>query len=160
MHAGDVLYQPPTHALFEGRRPPELAEALHSMKCPLAITAGNCDSAEDYRALRVPLQRPYLFIAFKGIRILAHHGHLYNRERLIKMAERLRADVCVTGHTHIPVLERQGGVVLINPGSPARPKGKPPRVTAGLITGGSVQLADVETGEILGRESLRKTCSK
>jgi predicted phosphodiesterase len=52
----------------------------------------------------------------------------------------------------MPVLERVGGLILLNPGSPAYPKfeqdGRPVG-SAGLITDTSVQIVSVEDGKTI-----------
>lgn len=80
---------------------------------------GNCDygcGAEDEKV-----------ITFGGKKIFITHGHNYsvgyNLMRLCYRAEELQVDACVFGHTHIPVLENYNGIVIMNPGSLALPRG-------------------------------------
>ena len=46
-----------------------------------------------------------------GVRILMHHGHLPVDELAY------RPDVVITGHTHVPRIVQDGGVLRLNPGS-------------------------------------------
>jgi len=154
IHAGDVLYHGPRNPLAAGYQPPELVNLLNALPYPLLIAKGNCDAPIDAAVLNVPLQSPVLFLQYEGLRLLAHHGHQYSPEELLDLARRWGAKVCITGHTHVPRVWRQEGVVLINPGSPSLPKGSPPRPTAGLIADGKVQVVDVVTLEVLGEEPL------
>lgn len=90
LHAGDV---------GEG----DILEALAELAPTLAV-AGNCDDRPDLPAELVHLAA--------GLRILLHHGHL-------PVDEAARApDVVVTGHTHVPRVDRfPGGPLRVNPGS-------------------------------------------
>ena len=70
---------------------------------PTFAVAGNCDDDES-----LPL---VLCREVAGVRILMHHGH-----RPVDEAA-FRPDVVITGHTHVPRIERTGGVLRLNPGS-------------------------------------------
>jgi len=70
---------------------------------PTFAVAGNCDDDES-----LPL---VLCREVAGVRILMHHGH-----RPVDEAA-YRPDVVITGHTHVPRIERAGGVLRLNPGS-------------------------------------------
>ena len=60
-------------------------------------------------------------------RVLITHGHPGDLSvvidvdtpagDLVKLARKLDVDAIVTGHTHRPVIHRQGGVLFVNPGS-------------------------------------------
>jgi putative phosphoesterase len=89
LHAGDVC------------GPAVLADL--ALVAPCEAVAGNCD--ED------PALPAILVREFGGVRILIHHGHLP-----IDIAAH-RPDVVVTGHTHVPKVERVGSVLFVNPGS-------------------------------------------
>lgn len=88
-HAGDVC----SEAVLE-----DLASVA-----PCHAVAGNCDAD------------PTLPLTFQqevgGVRFLIHHGHLP-----VDVA-RFRPQVVVTGHTHVPKIERAGEVLYVNPGS-------------------------------------------
>jgi len=70
---------------------------------PCHAVAGNCDSD--------PALPDTVLQELAGVRILVHHGH-----RAVDVAS-FRADVVVTGHTHVPKVERVGSVLFVNPGS-------------------------------------------
>lgn len=89
LHAGDVC------------GPAVLADL--ALVAPCEAVAGNCD---DDPALPAILVRE-----FGGVRVLVHHGHLP-----VDVASH-RPDVVVTGHTHVPKVERVGAVLFVNPGS-------------------------------------------
>ena len=56
------------------------------------------------------------------------HGHrhgLYNGyDSLIAAARNLKADAALFGHTHVPLLESEGGVLLVSPGSIGNPRSR------------------------------------
>lgn len=62
-----------------------------------------------------------------GYGILIVHGHRhsvdYGIDVLVDTAHALDCDIAVYGHTHIPFTEEFSGIVALNPGSPARPRG-------------------------------------
>ena len=74
---------------------------------------GNCDLG----AL-LPLQR---LLRIAGRRIFMTHGHSYGTkygmELLLEQGRKERADVVLFGHTHRRLIERQDGILLVNPGS-------------------------------------------
>ncbi len=75
---------------------------------------GNCDSA-----LRLtPEERE---VAVSGVRFLATHGHTYGVKssllRLCGEAYNRGVQFALFGHTHQPLLQREEGLYLLNPGS-------------------------------------------
>lgn len=88
-HAGDVCDP------FIVTRLAELA--------PCHVVAGNCD---DDPSLALTCLRE-----IGGLRILLHHGH-----RPVDEAA-FCPDIVITGHTHIPRIEREGALLRLNPGS-------------------------------------------
>ena len=73
---------------------------------PTYAVAGNCDQ-DDTLPLVVCRE-------VAGVRVLMHHGHLPVDEASF------RPDVVITGHTHVPRIERVGSVLRLNPGSAGR----------------------------------------
>ncbi len=132
IHTGDVLNHGPRNPFPEGYDPDGLSQDLNGCSQAMLFCRGNCDSEVDSMVLDVPLVAPVLFTQLGGLRIWAHHGHLYDEEAMLKSAVRAGAGVCIFGHTHLWKLERSGGSTLMNPGSPALPKGGNPP-TVGLI---------------------------
>ena len=51
-----------------------------------------------------------------------HYGVHYTMANLREAAESCHADVAIFGHTHIPVCERQGDMLILNPGSLTYPR--------------------------------------
>lgn len=62
-----------------------------------------------------------------GKKFLITHGHNYSvhwgTDRLYYKAAESGADICIYGHTHIPHIENRSGIILMNPGSLAQPRG-------------------------------------
>ncbi len=80
---------------------------------------GNCDYNSG-----VPDE---MMFVIGGKKIFVAHGHNYgvnyNIDRLCYRAMELGADVCLFGHTHIPIVENYNGIVILNPGSLSSPRG-------------------------------------
>ncbi len=152
VHAGDVLYHPPRLGYTEGYDIPALAEALNTTETPIIIAQGNCDAPVYEELLNIPVQSPYAFAEIEGTRIMVHHGHIYNDEAMVALGKKFKADIFVTGHTHIPVLERRDGIIFLNPGSPSLPKFERDGVKLGsvaLVTEHEVKIVSIEDGETL-----------
>lgn len=79
---------------------------------------GNCDMQFNTAEERV--------LHLMGHTVLLTHGHRYNVKRtldeLCSRAQKLEADVCVFGHSHVPLLEKIGDCLFLNPGSPYVPR--------------------------------------
>jgi putative phosphoesterase len=94
-----------------------------------------------------------------GLRVGLTHGHLgierSTAERALMTFGPLPSDVVevVTfGHSHVPIVERRGSVLLVNPGSPTDRRRQPAfsfgllRVEGGQATAEIVQFSSRETG--------------
>lgn len=149
LHAGDVLYHPPRIGVTPGYDTMELADLINTSPVPIVIARGNVDPEVCEEILSVPVLSPYAFVQIGGLNVVVNHGHTLTAESMHELAERLRIDVLVTGHTHLPVLERIHGMVHINPGSPAHPRfERDGRLTptVGLIEDGTARVVELETG--------------
>jgi putative phosphoesterase len=124
IHAGDIFYHGIKNPQPRGYDTSALAQAINDFPRPLMICKGNCDSEVDQLVVDIPIQSPYLICHFDGLKILVHHGHLLTEEEVLRLASRWDFGICISGHTHIPRLERQENVLFLNPGSPALPKGE------------------------------------
>ncbi|MCL6638875.1 MAG: phosphodiesterase [Firmicutes bacterium] len=123
IHAGDILYHGPRNPVIAGYDPPALAALINGCPVPVLFARGNCDAAVDQLVLEYPVQAPYVFLQIGNFRIMAHHGDGLDRAEILRLARRYQADLFISGHTHVPLLEQEGEVVLLNPGSPSLPKG-------------------------------------
>ncbi len=130
LHAGDVC---------EPRVLDELA-----VLAPLHVVAGNNDG-EDVVAWGAP---ETLELDLAGVRVAMIHDSGAKQGRLRRMHRRFpEADVVVFGHSHIPLVEQDDRLMIVNPGSPTD-KRRQPHGTVGhlvLVDGAvdSVRIAPV-----------------
>ena len=87
---------------------------------PVYAVCGNTDLLEGR-------EKPDAYLLMAGKHIWVTHGHRYNVKNgvheLSYWANQCETDIVVFGHTHEPLIERRDGVLFINPGSAARPRG-------------------------------------
>lgn len=145
IHTGDVLYHGARNPLPEGYNPAELAEAINACRIPILIVKGNCDSEVDQMVLTTPLQSPFLITDQPLGRILATHGHYFDNQQSADLAERYQIEIWISGHTHVPLLEKREQTVFLNPGSCSLPKGEELHRSAAVIAEKQVQLIDLDT---------------
>ena len=104
VHCGDV----------EGRE--FYIEALAD--CPCSIVSGNNDFFSDLPREDV--------IDIEGNKVLVTHGHYYGVsmafDQLADAAKQRGCNAAFFGHIHVPVLEKEDGILLVNPGSLAFPR--------------------------------------
>lgn len=155
IHAGDVLYHGPRNPLPQGYAPRELAALINKAPLPVVIARGNCDADVDQVLLSWPLQAPYAFLQIEGLRILVNHGHGMEPGAIQAQAQRFQVQLFIYGHTHIPELKVENGIVYLNPGSPSLSKDKGRRSTVALLENGLVSLIDLHTGESMLSVSLK-----
>ena len=117
---GDYLNHGPRNALPAGYAPNELAPLLNAHKERILAVRGNCDSEVDQMLFEFPMLGDYALLFFGGLRLLAVHGHLIGPDKPPAPGS---VDLLLFGHTHVPLLEKRGGLLLLNPGSPSIPKG-------------------------------------
>ena len=76
-------------------------------------------------------------VEINGKKLFFTHGHRhhvsYNRDALLKKGMELGADIILYGHTHIPLIEKEGNVLIMNPGSPSLPRQSDRKRTFGII---------------------------
>lgn len=153
-HCGDVLYHGARNPLPEGYNTLELFEQINACSIPILAVRGNCDSDVDQMVLDIILQDPYFMVELPFGRALVTHGHHYSPEMMEALIQRFQIKLWVSGHTHEPVLQRQGGTVFLNPGSPALPKGRQARRSVALLSSSSVELYDLDQGQVFARLDL------
>jgi len=141
---GDILYHGPRNPLPEGYDPPAVAERLNPLKEVILANRGNCDSEVDQMVLEFPLLADYALFQTEARRFVLTHGHL--DPSCLPAAG--RGDVLLSGHTHIPVLQEENGIIRFNPGSPALPKGGNPP-SYGVIEGERLSVRRLDTGKAL-----------
>ena len=122
---GDILYHGPRNDLPEAYAPKEVIKSLNEMRDKILAVRGNCDTEVDQMVLSFPILSDYAYISDGTVRIIATHGHKFNKDTPPALS---RGDILLSGHTHIPAFEKFGdGNVYINPGSAALPKEKNPK---------------------------------
>lgn len=118
---GDYLNHGPRNNIPQGYDTKKLAEKLNYHKEKIICVRGNCDSEVDQMMLDFPVLAPITNIILpKGTRVFVHHGHLYSQEDCKKLLP--KQSIVVSGHTHIPLLEKSDDIVFLNPGSISIPK--------------------------------------
>lgn len=152
VHAGDVLYHPPRMMCGDGYDIPALVDAINTTDIPMLIAMGNCDAQVYEELLTIPLQSPYFHTVRGDISIAVTHGHLMSINNMLDVAQRNKIRFFVTGHTHVPLIKEEDGVVFVNPGSPSIPKatfeGKLVPTVA-TIEDGCVRIIDIDRGRVL-----------
>ncbi len=104
------------------------AEALHRQypAIPMQTVPGNCDWGA--------LEQPEVLTEYGGVRILMMHGHTRHVKNgtmsAVCAAREVGARILLFGHTHRPLVDHDGSLWVMNPGSVGR--GLP--ATYGVIT--------------------------
>ena len=127
LHAGDIIH-------------PELLDCLADK--PVLAVRGNCDSAE------LPTQR---IVQAGKFRIGLMHGWGAQNdleERIRKSFSDEALDGLVYGHSHFPLVRRENGLLIMNPGSPTD-KRQAPFHSVGMLTVGQRL-----TGKIINLDTL------
>jgi putative phosphoesterase len=97
---------------------------------PLTAVLGNCD-ASDFG----PDVCEEADVTLDGVRF-----HVVHKPSSLGVPNPARYDVAVCGHTHRAAIEHVNGVLLINPGSPTRPRGgKGPSIAIVEVAAGVVE---------------------
>ena len=122
---GDLLYHGPRNDLPEGYDPKAVITMLTPYGDRLFCVRGNCDTEVDQMVLPFPILAETALLFVDGRTWFAAHGHRAGANPTAKDLPTLPAgSVVLTGHTHIPMLDRNtAGVLLLNPGSTSIPKG-------------------------------------
>jgi len=116
---GDLLYHGPRNDLPNEYNPKETSRLQNSLKESLICVKGNCEAEVDQMVLEFPVLADSAIMYLEqlgGRMIYLHHGH----KPLPPLSS---GTIVISGHTHIPVAEEKDGLVFINPGSVAIPKG-------------------------------------
>lgn len=128
LHAGDHFADAPRIARLLNLPP----EACHAV-------LGNCDAGSPG-----PEQ---LQLELGGVRILLVHGHRHGVKngllRITYAGAEAGARVVVFGHSHVPVIQEAGNLLLVNPGSLTQPRWDGPP-SAALLTINEDQQVRVE----------------
>lgn len=91
-----------------------------SFKGEIYVVDGNCDYKGEY-----PKE---IIVEVNGIKIFGTHGDLYGVKRDLNSiyfrGREVGANIVLFGHSHIEGIEREGEMILMNPGSTSIPKGR------------------------------------
>lgn len=115
---GDFLYNGPRNGVPGDYEPMEVAKILLTFEIPHHYVKGNCDSRVDDMVLYETL-KDYIELDMDGHHYELYHGDDYSLSFLKKKP----GNILVSGHTHIPVLKKENGLIYLNPGSTSFPKG-------------------------------------
>lgn len=115
IHAGDICSSSVLYGLEE--------------IAPVTAVLGNCDY-NDFGPSVGFSATPTI----DGVRFIITH-----RPEDLGFVDPTRFDVAVYGHTHHEVVMRKHGVLMVNPGSPTRPRGK---------VGPSVAIIETDNGQV------------
>ncbi len=154
IHAGDILYHGPRNEIPKEYNPKQLANVLNACPIPIIAACGNCDAEVDSMVLNMPIQSPYAYMMVDGLRIIVNHGHTLTDDVKREMAVKFKADLFITGHTHVALLEKHNGIVYLNPGSPAMSKRGDGLGTFARLTEHAIEVLDVATGKVVMSEKL------
>lgn len=96
----------------------KLADILNELKDKVEVIRGNCDTIEFEDLLNFQIfDIDTLYVNNKFVTVT--HGHYYNCWELPSNC----GEIFIQGHTHIPMLKKENGRILANPGSITRPRG-------------------------------------
>ena len=116
---GDILYHGPRNDLPKEYAPKKVIELLNEMKDKILCVRGNCDTEVDQMVLDFPILADYAVIPVKDKLMYVTHGHNFNENNLLPMAD---GDILLHGHTHVPKCVEHESYVYMNPGSVSIPK--------------------------------------
>lgn len=126
--------------LGDSQRDPDQLTGM--VDCPVEMVKGNSDGM-------------FMLPASKLIEIGSHkalltHGHRYGGSagipQMVEMAQANGADIVMFGHTHIPLLEQEDGVTVLNPGSISQPRqegGRPSYMVMTIEEDGRTEYATI-----------------
>lgn len=150
IHAGDVLYHGPRNTIPGGYTPADLAEAVRNFTKPLFIARGNCDADVDMMVTDREMPK-MLALKWGNKKILVMHGDNYPLFK--QMAIDNEVDLAISGHTHIPMITKEGNTIFLNPGSTTIPKGVDP-ASAAVIDEDGVTVYSLD-GKVLYRANWK-----
>lgn len=105
-------------------RGPEMAFILNDAPFNFVAVRGNCDSLWDFADAGLPNPSDTFRATLPDGRTVAMaHGHYFSDSESFPGGLN-PGDILILGHTHVPKLVKdERGVIILNPGSPTRPRG-------------------------------------
>ena len=146
---GDYLCSGPRNAISPDYDPSGVANLLNKYSAKIIGVKGDCDSRADQAVLHFQMMQDCRVLNLGPCRVDLIHGDLLTSN--IVSVE--RGDILIFGHTHVPVLKKEDGVVYFNPGSPSYPKGGSP-ASFGLIDGSTLSLRRLDDSSPFAELSL------
>ncbi len=116
---GDVLYHGPRNDLPRDYAPKQVIPMLTKWADRILCVRGNCEAEVDQMVLPFPCMSDYTVVADGDRTLYLTHGHLWNPEKLPKLAP---GTVFLYGHTHVKFDREIDGIRCLNPGSVSIPK--------------------------------------
>lgn len=117
---GDLLYHGPRNDLPGEYDPKQVIGMLNAKQDRILCVRGNCDTEVDQMVLDFPIMANYALMELDGRLLFMTHGHRWNAGSLPPLQT---GDVLLHGHTHIQERREADGILVLNPGSAAIPKG-------------------------------------
>lgn len=146
---GDYLYNGPRNGVPVDYDPMATSIVINKWAKIVMGVRGNCDSRIDETLLRFQIRDCHVDW-INGYRCDMIHGDLLTSD--IVNVE--RGDILMFGHTHVPMLKLQEGVVYFNPGSISFPKNGGP-ATFGIMINNHLEVRRLEDEETLLSLDLR-----
>ncbi len=140
---GDLLYHGPRNELPEEYKPKAVIEILSRLKDRIIAVRGNCDAEVYLMVLPFPCLSESAIVFADNKRIFLTHGHIWSMDNHPE-----GIDVFMQGHTHIPVLRKENGVIYLNPGSTSIPKGGNPYSYA-IWNDRNIEILNLYTNEVI-----------
>ena len=96
----------------------DVLELLQKYRDKLILIEGNCDRYINYETYNLkPIEIITLHLNNKLVTLT--HGHKYNKSFLPEY----HGDIIISGHTHVPIIEKEKNLIYVNPGSIGLPRG-------------------------------------
>lgn len=113
---GDLFYSGARNIPPVDYQPKKIVELLNSRYQDIIVVKGNCESDVDLMVSKFPIFEIYSTILFDK-KVAFYHGHQNYKKELSRYN-----DIIFTGHTHISMIQKEGSVIYVNPGSISLPK--------------------------------------
>ena len=111
---GDIL---PYFCRYENNLEEKILNLLSKYKNKLILIKGNCDHFINFEVYGL-YAHDVISMSFNNHVITFTHGHLYSKGFL----PNYHGDMFIFGHTHVPILFKEQGIIYANPGSIGNPR--------------------------------------
>ena len=129
----------------------EVADLLNNYNTKIISVRGNCDNSH-LELLNFSCDNPYILTSIDNKLVFMTHGHLYDEYHLPDYE--MKFDVYIQGHTHVPMMKEEKGVLYLNPGSITNPRGMSEKSYI-LYQDGTFYLKEVDTNQVIKKCSFR-----